>query len=61
MRKKVKAKGTANPAPPASKAVAPTPKEIAEWMLVSGVNYLDRSTTIILAGVMGFDSATSSG
>ena len=24
-----------------------------------GVNYLDRSATIILAGVMGFDSATS--
>jgi len=28
---------------------------------VSGVNYLDRSATIILAGVMGFDSAISSG
>lgn len=28
---------------------------------LSGVNYLDRSATIILAGVMGFGSVTSSG
>jgi hypothetical protein len=28
---------------------------------VSGVNYLYLSATIILAGVMGFDSITSSG
>jgi serine/threonine-protein kinase HipA len=29
--------------------------------LLFGVNYLDRSATIILAGVMGFDSAISLG
>jgi hypothetical protein len=35
--------------------------QLHELRLLFGVNYLDRSTTIILAGVMGFDSITSSG
>jgi hypothetical protein len=35
---------------------AQLPREV-----LSGVNYLDRSATIILAGVMGFGSVTSSG
>ena len=35
--------------------------QMAVWQRsVSGVNYLDRSATIILAGVKGFGSVTSS-
>jgi len=33
MRKKLPTKGKAKPAPTPSKAVVPTPKEIAEWMV----------------------------
>ena len=37
------------------------PKRLPTWHSMFGVNYLDRSATIILAGVMGFGSATSLG